>query len=283
MAVGSGPSNGETSGEGPGARPAVPPPDSLESTGESTAIIMRAVPLEKQQQQQQQRQQGQKGKPPAGAPAGPGPGSGPGPGRPGESYDGGEAEQPGRVRIWFRALFRALAWMLGTLAVLGLLGVVGDVVLHRKTHTTHEQVAYQGIYAINVVLDGDGSVEVTGVPGDHTARLTETDVTTYASSVQRTMTVVGSTLYIVVQCPNALCSAQIALAANPGTALDVTDGNALREKGAGVSVNGMSGPVDVLAWPGSLSVMDSSSTVTGVVFGPLTCKAPANCSGVTKA
>jgi hypothetical protein len=265
MAVGAGPSNGETSGEGPGARSAVPPPDSLESTGESTAIIMRAVPLEKQRQQQQQQQHTQ---PPGGAPAGSG-----------APYDGGE-EPPGRVRIWFRALFRALAWMLGTLVVLGLIGAGGDVVLHRETHTSHEQSSYQDIYAVNIVLDGDGTVSVNGVPGGHAARLTESDVATYASSAQRTVSLVGSTLYIVVNCPNSFCSAAIALAVNPGTSLNITDGNAVRDKSAAISINGMNAPVDVMALPANLSVMDSSSTVTGVVFGSLTCRAPANCSGV---
>lgn len=261
MAVGTGPSNGETSGEGSGAQPAVPPADPLESTGESTAIIMRAVPLEQRQQQQQ---------PPSGASA-----------DAGDPYGGGE-EEPGRVRIWFRTLFRALAWMLGTLAVLGLIAGIGDVVLHRKTRTNHDQATYQGIYAVDVVLDGDGTVSVDGVAGDHTARLTESDVTTYASSMQRSVSVVGSTLYLVVQCPNSFCSAKIALAVNPGTTLEITDGNALRENTAGVSVDGMTAPVDVLTLPGGLSVTDSSSAVSGVVFGPVTCRAPANCSGVAK-
>jgi hypothetical protein len=264
MAVGTGPSNGETSGEGSGARPAGPPPDDLESTGESTAIIMRAVPLDQRQQQQTQQQ------PPFGPPAGAG-----------DPYGDGEAE-PSRVRIWFRTLFRALAWMLGTLAVLGLIAGVGDVALHRKTHTNHDQATYPGIYAVDIVLDGDGTVSVDGVPGNHTARLTESDTTTYASSMQRSVSVVGSTLYLVVQCPNSFCSAMIALAINPGTTLDITDGNALRQNTAGVSIDGMTAPVDVLTLPGSLSVTHSSSAVSGVVFGPVTCRAPANCTGVAK-
>lgn len=266
MAVGTGPSNGDTSGEGPGARPATPPPDALESTGESTAIISRAVPLEKQRQQQQPQQQ-----PAFGTPAGAG-----------DPYGDGGEEEPGRVRIWFKTLFRALAWMLGTLAVLGLIAGVGDVVLHRKTHTNHDQATYQGVYAVDIVLDGDGTVSVDGVPGDHTARLIESDETTYASSMQRSVSVVGSTLYVVVQCPNSFCNAKIALAVNPGTALEITDGNALRGNTSGVSVDGMTAPVDVLILPGSLNVVDSSSSVSGVVFGSLTCRAPANCSGIAQ-
>src|ERR1700737_4305719 len=89
------------------------------------------------------------------------------------------AAQRNGVSLWFAALFRALWIVLLTLAILAVLGFTADVVLHRITRTSHSSATYTHIYEIDVVIDGDGSVAITGTPNTaHQVTLTETDNST---------------------------------------------------------------------------------------------------------
>lgn len=182
------------------------------------------------------------------------------------------------VRLWFSALFRALLIILLTLAILAALGYAADVALHRITRTSHSSELYPHIYEVQVIVDGDGAVAVTGTStGEHTVALHETDRSTAFGHPQRAVSVIGGTLFIAVRCPDSLCTADLALNVSPDTHVSIRVGNALRLDDATVTVKNLTGPVDVSAWPADVTIADSSSLVTGMVAGKLTCGEPAVC------
>jgi hypothetical protein len=188
------------------------------------------------------------------------------------------AAQRNGVSLWFAALFRALWIILLTLAILAVLGFTADVVLHRITRTSHSSATYTHIYEIDVVVDGDGSVAITGTPSTtHQVTLTETDNSTMFAHPQRAVSVIGGTLFVSVRCPDAFCSADLGLAAPPDASLKIRIGNAFHLNRANVIVKGLTGPVDLSAWPANVTVTGSSSMVTGAVAGSLNCAVPAVC------
>jgi hypothetical protein len=195
----------------------------------------------------------------------------------------GEADRSSGVRLWFRALTRALIAILVTLSVLALAALAADVVLHRVVRASHSDAMYTGISAIEVVLDGDGAVSVSGTPESgasnaQTVHLTETDSATMFDHPQRIIDRIGGTLYIAVHCPDSLCSSDLAVSVPATAAITVRAGNALRLDRATVTIAGMSGPVDLTAWPARVSISDSTSTVTGTVAGSLSCTGPSVCA-----
>ena len=182
------------------------------------------------------------------------------------------------VRTWFAALFRALFIIVLTLAILAALGYAGDVVLHRITHTSRSNATYSHIYEVDVVVDGDGSVAVTGSSsGQRDVALDETDQSTFFDHPQRAVSVIAGTLFVSVRCPDSLCTADLALSTPPDTRVNIRVGNALRIDKATVEVSNLSGPVDISAWPANVTVKNSSSLVTGMVAGTVTCGVPAVC------
>lgn len=182
------------------------------------------------------------------------------------------------IRLWFAALFRALLIIVLTLAILAALGYTADVVLHRITRTSHSSSSYPHIYAVEVIVDGDGSVTLTGAPSaDHTVALDENDTSTIFGHPQRAVSVIGGTLFVAIRCPDSLCTADVALTASPDTQVNIRAGNALRLNHATVTVDNFTGPIDVSAWPANVSITHSSSLVTGMVAGSLTCGEPAVC------
>lgn len=188
------------------------------------------------------------------------------------------ATERGGVRLWFAALFRALFIIVVTLAVLAALGYAGDVALHRVTHTSRSSTTYDHIYEVDVVVDGDGSVAVTGSPSaQREVALDETDRSTIFGGAQRAVSVIAGTLFVSVRCPDSLCSANLMLSTPPDTRVNIRVGNALRLDQAKVDISNLTGPVDVSAWPANVTVKNSSSLVTGRVAGSVTCGVPAVC------
>lgn len=182
------------------------------------------------------------------------------------------------IRLWFAALFRALVSILVTLAVLALLGYAADVALHRYTRASSSSSQYSHIYEVDVVVDGDGSVNVTGTPsGDHQVTLDENDRSTVFGHPQRAVSVLGGTLFVTVRCPDSFCTADLALTASPDTQVNVRVGNALRLDHAAVTIKNLTGPVNLSAWPANVTIANSSSLVTGMVAGTLECGVPAVC------
>ena len=188
------------------------------------------------------------------------------------------ATERGGVRLWFAALFRALFVIVLTLAVLAALGYAADVALHRVTHTSRSTAMYAHIYEVDVVVDGDGSVAVTGSPStQREVALDETDRSTIFDHPQRAVSVIAGTLFVSVRCPDSLCTANLSLSTPPDTRVNIRVGNALRLGNATVEVSNLTGPVDLSAWPANVTIKNSSSLVTGMVAGSLTCGVPAVC------
>lgn len=184
----------------------------------------------------------------------------------------------GGARVWFAALFRALFTIVLTLAILAALGYAADVGLHRITHTSPSNAMYSHIYEVDVVVDGDGSVAVTGSPSaQREVALDETDRSTLFDHPQRAVSVIAGTLFVSVRCPDSLCTANLALSTPPDTRVNIRVGNALRIDQATVEVSNLTGPVDVSAWPANVTVKNSTSLVTGMVAGSVTCGVPAVC------
>lgn len=182
------------------------------------------------------------------------------------------------ARLWFAALIRALFIILLTLAILVALGYAGDVALHRATRTSHSTATYPHIYQVEVIVDGDGSVAVTGTPStDHRVTLDESDNATIFSNPQRAVSVIGGTLFVAVRCPDSLCTASLALSVSPDANINIRVGNALRLDDATVTVKNLSGPVNLSAWPAKVTIANSTSLVTGMVAGSLDCGVPAVC------
>lgn len=182
------------------------------------------------------------------------------------------------VRVWFTALFRALFIILLTLVILVALGYAADVALHHTTRASHSTATYPHIYEVDVVVDGDGSVAVTGTPStDHQITLDETDNSTIFDHPQRAVSVIGGTLFVAVRCPDSLCTADLALTTSPDTHVNIRAGNALRLDHAAITVRNLTGPVNLSAWPANVTIANSSSLVTGMVAGSLDCGVPAVC------
>lgn len=202
-----------------------------------------------------------------------------------------DADRTSGMRLWFRALWRSLLAIVVTLAILAVLGFGADVVLHRVTHTSHSNSAYTGISAVELLLDGDGSVSLTGLPKDgngngsgngtggaaQSVSLVETDTSTVFDHPQRTIDRIGGTLYIAVHCPDSLCSADLGVTVPAATPVTLRVGNALRLDRATVTVSGMSGPIELTAWPAQVTITNSTSTIVGEVAGSIRCKAPSIC------
>jgi hypothetical protein len=188
------------------------------------------------------------------------------------------AVRRGGTRVWFAALFRALWTILLTLAILAVLGFTADVALHRITRTSHTASVYAHITQVEIILDGDGSLSITGTPtAEHQIAIAETDSSTVFDHPQRAVSVIGGTLFVSVRCPDSLCSADLAITLAPDTGVNIRVGNAFRLDQADVTVKGLSGPVNLSAWPANVTVANSSSLVTGAVAGTLTCGVPAVC------
>jgi hypothetical protein len=187
-------------------------------------------------------------------------------------------ERGGGVRLWFAALFRALFIIVLTLAILAALGYAADVALHRVTRTSHSSATYTHIYEVDVVVDGDGSVAVTGSPSaQREVALDETDKSTIFDHAQRAVSVIAGTLFVSVRCPDSLCIADLSLSTPRDIRVNIRVGNALRLDKATVEVSNLTGPVDLSAWPANVTIKNSSSLVTGMVAGSLTCGVPAVC------
>src|SRR5260370_24180175 len=132
------------------------------------------------------------------------------------------AAQRSGIRLWFAALFRALWIIILTLAILAVLGYAADVILHRVTHTSHASATYSHIYAVEVILDGDGSVSITGTPSNaHQVTLAETDNSTMFGHPQRAVSVIGGTLFISAPCPPPLCTADLQLTPAPDPRVNI--------------------------------------------------------------
>lgn len=182
------------------------------------------------------------------------------------------------IRVWFAALLRAVFIIVLTLAILAALGYATDVALHRITRSSHSSSSYPHVYQVEIIVDGDGSVAVTGTPNtDHEVTLYEDDASTVFGHPQHSVSVIGGTLFVAVRCPDSLCTADLALNAPPDTHVNIRVGNALRLDHAAVTVKGLTGPVELSAWPANVTVSNSSSTVTGMVAGSLNCGVPAVC------
>lgn len=185
----------------------------------------------------------------------------------------------GRTRIWFAALLRSAFALVLTLVVLALFGGVTDVVLHVTRHTSSNSASFNGIDAVNVVLDGDISLTVLGRPGrGTTASLSAVDTSTPFDDPVRSTNVIGGALYLTESCPDSRCTAQLTLMLNANDHVNVIAGNALRLNQSVIDFNGISGNATVQAAPAKLIV--TSTIVTGAVFGTIECDTFADCSGV---
>ena len=191
----------------------------------------------------------------------------------------------GKARIWFAALLRSAVVLVLTLVVLALIGGVTDVVLHTTRHTSSNSQGFNGIHAVNVVLDGDISLTVAGRPantGDtadqQTATLNAVDTSTPFDDPVRSTTVIGGTLYLTERCPDSRCTAQLTLTLNAKDDVSVVSGNALRMDQAVIDFNGVSGRATVQAAPAKLIV--TNTVVTGAVLGMIECDTIPDCTGV---
>ncbi len=115
-----------------------------------------------------------------------------------------------RIRIWFVGLFRSATALVVTLLVLAVCGGVADVVLHVTRHTgTNSGELRRRSDAVNVVLDGDVSLNVVGRSnGDTGATLSGVDTSTVFDDPIRSTSVIGGTLYLTERCPDSRCTAQ---------------------------------------------------------------------------
>jgi hypothetical protein len=185
----------------------------------------------------------------------------------------------GKARIWFAALLRSAVVLVLTLVVLAILGGITDVVLHTTRHTSANSEDFNGIHAVNVVLDGDISLTVLSQANGRTdANLNAVDTSTPFDDPVRSTSVIGGTLYLTERCPDSRCTAQLTLMVNFNDSVNVVAGNALRVDQAVIDFNGISGRVTVQAAPGRLIVTDT--VVTGAVFGQVECDTFKDCSGV---
>jgi hypothetical protein len=195
-------------------------------------------------------------------------GSGPGPRRRG-----------GKVRIWFAALLRSATALVLTIVILALCAGVADVVLHVTRHTSSNSARFAGVTAVDVVLDGDVSLNVVGqADGDSTATLATVNTSTPFDGPTRAASVVGGTLYLTERCPDSRCTSQLTLTVNTNDQVDIVAGNALRLSDAVIDIRGIDGQASVQADPGTLIV--TNTIVSGAVIGIVECDTEVDCQGV---
>jgi hypothetical protein len=196
-----------------------------------------------------------------------------GEGRPGSGGRGG------KVRIWFAALLRSATALVLTLVILALCAGIADVVLHVTRHTSSNSASFAGINAVDVVLDGDVSLNVVGqTDGGSTVALAATDTSTPFDDPTRSASVVGGTLYLTERCPDSRCTSQLTLTLNTNDQVNVVAGNALRLTDAVIDIRGIDGQASVQADPGTLIV--TNTIVTGAVIGVVECDSVVDCQGV---
>jgi hypothetical protein len=184
----------------------------------------------------------------------------------------------GKARIWLAALLRSGVVLVLTLVILAILGGITDVVLHTTRHTSANSEDFNGIHAVNVVLDGDISLTVLSQANGRTdADLNAVDTSTPFDDPVRSTSVIGGTLYLTERCPDSRCTAQLTLMLNANDEVDVVAGNALRLDQAVIDFNGMA-QASVQAAPAKLIVTDT--IVTGAVIGQVECDKVEDCSGV---
>jgi hypothetical protein len=192
----------------------------------------------------------------------------------------GSGARGGRVRIWFAALLRSATALVLTIVILALCAGVADVVLHVTRHTSSSSTNFTGIDAVDVVLDGDVSLNVVGeTDADSTATLAAVNTSTPFDDPTRSASVIGGTLYLTERCPDSRCTSQLTLTLNTNDQINIVAGNALRLTDAVIDIRGIDGAASVQADPGTLIV--TNTIVTGAVIGIMECDTDVDCLGVT--
>jgi hypothetical protein len=192
----------------------------------------------------------------------------------------GSGRQGGKVRIWFSALLRSATALVLTIVILALCAGVADVVLHVTRHTSSNSASFAGVTAVDVVLDGDVSLNVVGqTSGASTATLATVNTSTPFDGPTRAASVVGGTLYLTERCPDSRCTSQLTLTVNTNDQVNIVAGNALRLSDAVIDIRGIDGQASVQADPGTLIV--TNTIVSGAVIGTVECDTEVDCQGVT--
>ena len=188
----------------------------------------------------------------------------------------------GKVRIWFAALLRSAFALVLTIVILAICGGVTDVVLHVTRHGSSNFTAYSGITAVNVVLDGDVSLNVIGqTDGGSAATLNATDTSTPFDDPIRSTSVIGGTLYLTETCPDSRCTVDLTLTLNTNDQVSIVAGNTLRLNDGVVDLKGIDGQTNVQIAPGKL--IATNTIVTGAVVGVVECDTDVDCRGVVTA
>jgi hypothetical protein len=191
----------------------------------------------------------------------------------------GSGRRRGKVRIWFSALLRSATALVLTIVILALCAGVADVVLHVTRHTSSNSASFAGVTAVDVVLDGDVSLNVVGqANGDSAATLATVNTSTPFDGPTRAVSVVGGTLYLTERCPDSRCTSQLTLTVNTNDQVDIVAGNALRLSDAVIDIRGIDGQASVQADPGTLIV--TNTIVSGAVIGIVECDTEVDCQGV---
>ena len=192
----------------------------------------------------------------------------------------GSGARGGRVRIWFAALLRSATALVLTVVILALCAGVADVVLHVTRHTSSSSTNFAGVDVVDVVLDGDVSLNVVGeTDADSTATLAAVNTSTPFDDPTRSASVIGGTLYLTERCPDSRCTSQLTLTLNTNDQVNIVAGNALRLTDAVIDIRGIDGAASVQADPGTLIV--TNTIVTGAVIGIMECDTDVDCLGVT--
>jgi len=198
----------------------------------------------------------------------------------GDADDGEPGTRGGKVRIWFRALLRSATALVLTIVILAICAGVADVVLHVTRHTSSSSTSFAGIDAVDVVLDGDVSLNVIGqTESDSTATLAAVNTSTPFDDPTRSASVIGGTLYLTERCPDSRCTSQLTLTLNTNDQVNIVAGNALRLTDAVINIREIDGQASVQAAPGTLIV--TNTIVTGAVIGIVECDTEVDCLGVT--
>ena len=199
---------------------------------------------------------------------------------PGSGSGSAPVHRGGKVRIWFSALLRSATALVLTIVILALCAGVADVVLHVTRHTSSSSASFAGVTAVDVVLDGDVSLNVVGqTNGDSSATLATVNTSTPFDDPTRSASVVGGTLYLTERCPDSRCTSQLTLTLNTNDQVDIVAGNALRLTDAVIDIRGIDGQTNVQADPGTLIV--TNTIVSGAVIGIVECDTEVDCEGVT--
>jgi hypothetical protein len=191
----------------------------------------------------------------------------------------GSAGRGGKVRIWFSALLRSATALVLTIVILALCAGVADVVLHVTRHTSSNSASFAGVTAVDVVLDGDVSLNVVGeTDGDSTATLAAVNTSTPFDDPTRAASVVGGTLYLTERCPDSRCTSQLTLTLNTNDQVNIVAGNGLRLTDSVIDIRGIDGQASVQADPGTLIV--TNTIVSGAVIGVVECDTEVDCQGL---